>query len=98
MRSKAGSGVTRIRDYSYGSSWRSTSSDIKKERGRICQKCGTNGSLTNKIETHHIHERGRGGPDSDANTLVLCEQCHAGMHPNNRGMRAKRIKRAYNSL
>lgn len=90
-----GNGVTRIRDDRYGKEWRATSAKIKEEKGGLCYNCGTPGDIFNRINTHHISEKGRGGPDSLANTVLLCDRCHSGVHTDNRGMRAKEIKKAY---
>jgi len=45
--------------------------------GYICQRCGKRNC---RLEAHHIVYRERGGKDSLANLLTLCQACHEKVH------------------
>ena len=41
-----------------------------------CQVCGS----MSRLEVHHQVFRSHGGEDSDENLIVLCHECHMGLH------------------
>jgi len=43
-----------------------------KERGGICERCGT----SKKLQVHHIKPARVGGTNELRNLLVLCDPCH----------------------
>jgi 5-methylcytosine-specific restriction endonuclease McrA len=68
--------VSKRRDYSYGPNWRGFSFDVKVERGRVCQSCGTSKNL----QDHHLIPLTRGGANNRGNLKVLCKKCHDKKH------------------
>ena len=42
-----------------------------------CQQCG---KQNGRLEAHHLIERSRGGKDTLANLITLCEDCHHQLH------------------
>lgn len=58
--------------------WRSFASDIKRQRGFKCEKCGGQFSRRrDKLIADHIIERKDGGSDFDPlNIQCLCIYCH----------------------
>ncbi len=60
------------RDYS--DTWKKESREEKIHGS--CAKCGFVGSL----HAHHIIPLSKGGPNSKANRMLLCERCHTNQH------------------
>lgn len=69
-----------------GHDWRKRSREVKKQRGKECERCGEhNGKYEHypiQLHTHHI-VKGKHLPLSvariDANLVVVCERCHGRM-------------------
>lgn len=58
---------------------------VKRRANGICQLCNKKAPFKNKsgepyLETHHIRWLSEGGPDTIANTVALCPNCHRKMH------------------
>ncbi len=49
---------------------------VLRRDGWRCQSCGTMSNL----EVHHRQFRSHAGDDSEENLIMLCAQCHAGIH------------------
>lgn len=53
--------------------WRRFVADIKRERGRFCERCGS----THRVAGDHIVEVKDGGaPFNRSNIELLCQACH----------------------
>jgi len=60
---------------------------VKRRRGWACQICGANPvTIFNTqsgppyVEAHHIGWLSRGGPDVEANVVIVCATCHRKLH------------------
>jgi 5-methylcytosine-specific restriction endonuclease McrA len=55
--------------------WRQVTAEVKKRDGGKCRVCGKPGS-----QAHHIVYRSHGGPDTAANLVWTCLDCHRRIH------------------
>lgn len=68
--------------------WRVLCAEVKRERGKACQRCGS----TDRVVADHIIERKDGGADLDkGNIELLCHAHHAEKTALARGQRAKGV-------
>lgn len=70
----------------------------KRRADGICELCGKAAPFTNRsdepfLESHHIVWLAHGGPDSIANTVALCPNCHRKMHVVNDAKDIKKLNR-----
>lgn len=72
----------------YSEYWQEVSRKTRK-RDQQCVRCGTKGTLSNKLIAHHIIPKSKGGKDNLLNTITLCEKCHQITHPH---MKRKEVK------
>ena len=49
--------------------------EVDQRDQRICQRCGGPG-----YTKHHIVPLSKGGPDTEANLVTLCDDCHKLVH------------------
>ena len=69
-------GVSKIRRMDYKKDWPVIAREVKQRDGNKCKICGG----TNKLEVHHIIPLSRGGTNSKANLITLCEKHHDARH------------------
>src|SRR5205085_11812872 len=50
------------------------------DQGRKCLHCGESMEIDNTLSIHHPHEKAKGGPDTQANRVLLHEVCHVQVH------------------
>ena len=60
--------------------WRQVVEERKKIDGHRCVMCGSKGTQTNKLETHHITYRNIGNEDVYKDLVTLCRNCHKDVH------------------
>ncbi|RLS35716.1 MAG: hypothetical protein DWH79_01330 [Planctomycetota bacterium] len=58
---------------------------VRRHSGGVCSLCGNKAPfMTSRgvpfLETHHVHPLAEGGPDTVANTVALCPNCHRSAH------------------
>jgi 5-methylcytosine-specific restriction endonuclease McrA len=68
----------------YSNDWGITAKRCKKRDGERCTKCGRRGTKDNRLHSHHIISKSKGGPDTETNLRTLCEECHSLLHPHMR--------------
>jgi len=69
--------IRRTKGVAYGNNWDATSANLIISYGGRCSRCGTTGSMTNKLRMHHIIPVSRGGLTIPLNLKCLCDKCHA---------------------
>ncbi len=57
--------------------WKAIRKRIFKLRGKKCEMCGSRSS----IHVHHLTYKRFGGDELDEDLLVVCSECHHGLHP-----------------
>ena len=65
----------------YSRDWSKISRAAKKRAGGRCESCGT---MKGPLHAHHVVPASKGGSDTLGNLRVLCESCHAKLHPHMR--------------
>lgn len=69
----------------------------KRRANGVCDLCGLNAPFKNKegipyLESHHVINLSKGGPDAIYNTVALCPNCHKRMHVLNRKGDREKLK------
>ena len=67
----------------YGPKWDYLKDLCKRRAGYRCQKCGWAAGKRerNRLDSHHITPRSKGGTDTLDNLICLCKDCHTAEHP-----------------
>lgn len=66
--------------YLQSADWRRIAEKRKEIDGHRCVMCGSKGTQTNKLETHHITYRNIGNEDVYKDLVTLCRNCHRDVH------------------
>lgn len=78
------SGVTRIQRASYGPNWFDLAKEVKERDRYTCQHPGCTVREVPKegvyLHVHHVRPLSRGGTNSKANLISLCETHHKRRH------------------
>lgn len=61
-------------------SWWSLSKEVTKRDNGMCVPCKAKGIFTKGSEVHHIIPLSRGGTNTLANTMLVCDGCHDTRH------------------
>jgi 5-methylcytosine-specific restriction endonuclease McrA len=73
--------------------WRAKAKALKK-RLRECAICGG----TERLTAHHKQARKAGGPDEEANLMLLCGSCHSQYEADKRAGKDTELRRLVDSL
>lgn len=89
---KTVSKIRRTHTQAYGKDWNKTSAKTISMAGNRCSKCGTYGSATNKLRSHHIIPVSKGGKTVPFYLKCVCDRCHE-KEPGHNHLREQRIKK-----
>ena len=60
----------------YTTNWEAISKHVATLNNNRCTKCGTLGSVDNKLRCHHIIPVSKGGKTILWNLTTVCDNCH----------------------
>jgi ATP-dependent DNA helicase RecQ len=72
---------TRTRSAAEERAWQAVRRIVLERDQLTCQECGKQPD-PKELDVHHLIPRNAGGPDSPANCVTLCDDCHARRHLN----------------
>lgn len=84
--------IRRTAAQAYTKNWDAISKANIDAHGRRCSKCGTTGSATNKLRSHHIVNVSNGGKTVPYYLTCLCDNCHA-KQPGHKHLNKKKSKK-----
>lgn len=67
-------------EYLQSQEWRAKALKRAEIDNHRCQMCGCTGTMTNRIQIHHISYRNLYAEDVDKDLVCLCDVCHRNVH------------------
>lgn len=67
-------------EYLRSSAWKAKALERAEIDNYRCQMCGCTGTMTNKLQIHHLSYRNLYNEDVDKDLITLCDVCHTNVH------------------